>query len=348
MNLLKFFYLFFIVISLTASSAFGQEDDQFWESNDSDSSVFENAKNISIYSPELEREYNETLENLRVKYKQIKNNIDLLNIRIKESDSGDEIYSYKKSQKKLQKELDKVNEELFQLQLAYSDRYPADDLSKRIRKVRKKYPLTNANIEKNTQKKGIINTSSIAFDYDEFYSNHRNLSERKFVSKLNCKLLSKGIDQNTGKKKVALESKDFFYFVHPSMQNQATALPYLTGKVSIVSIGKDIFLLLNISIKSKEAVRSYGYVSYGSSLRLTLMNRDYLYLKSATESRGTYNEESGYTNYYIYYLLDNGQQRSLKRYEVDEVGMMWTSGFEKYEIFNVDELKRQLTCIENY
>ena len=45
------------------------------------------------------------------------------------------------------------------------------------------------------------------------------------------------------------------------------------------------------------------------------------------------------------YYIDGDNKKELSDKEVDKVGIMWTSGFEEYDIYEVDFITKHLDCL---
>ena len=46
------------------------------------------------------------------------------------------------------------------------------------------------------------------------------------------------------------------------------------------------------------------------------------------------------------YGINNENVKMLSKFPIDKVGIMWTSGFETYDIYNVDLIMNHLSCLK--
>ena len=63
----------------------------------------------------------------------------------------------------------------------------------------------------------------------------------------------------------------------------------------------------------------------------------------------SYGEVENYTGNVIYktdFLLKDSDVKALSEVPVDTIGLMWTSGFESYVLYNIDVIMKQLSCIK--
>ncbi len=162
-----------------------------------------------------------------------------------------------------------------------------------------------------------------------------------------CRIIFNDYDETLSAHRKETASLHWFALTHPMMRPVLKEKDYLTGKVAVLSIGKDHFLSLNINIGSKDADKAYGYVEKGSEMRISLINGRNILLKSSNRADGKVFTLQNQVNYNIVYKLKKDEIKGLIGKEVDKIGIMWSSGFEEYEVFQVDLLMNHLNCLNN-
>lgn len=189
---------------------------------------------------------------------------------------------------------------------------------------------------KNQARKKIKGGEKIEIDHNEVYLN---------PPAANCKLVFNGIDQVTKKTKREVERQFLFGYSHPKLKIHFKDKHFLSCDVKIIKHSKNNYLWLYITIASKDAQRTYGRIEQKSTLKFELLNGEILYLQSAQNANGVLEAYTGNTNYEVVLPLDKSQAKQLMKSEVDRVGIMWTSGYEQYEIYNIDLIMNQLNCV---
>ncbi len=121
----------------------------------------------------------------------------------------------------------------------------------------------------------------------------------------------------------------------------------LKTNVSIRKEGRDFFLHLQISIMSKDAAKNYGFIAEGSLMKIFLVNGRNIALHSGVRSSSRIENYTGNTIYDVFYPINKDAMNNLVKFPLDTVGIMWSSGFEKYEIYQVDILMNQLNCLKS-
>ena len=114
-----------------------------------------------------------------------------------------------------------------------------------------------------------------------------------------------------------------------------------------MKISNKTYLNLRLILSTRDARRAYGFIEEEAMLRISLINGDRIYLKNQVRSNGQLEAYTGNTIYQCIYYIDSDYLNEIKRTEVDKVGIMWSTGFEEYEVFNVDFLMNQLICLNN-
>ncbi len=159
-----------------------------------------------------------------------------------------------------------------------------------------------------------------------------------------CKFVFDGKDEISGKKRKELEPQFFFGYSNEKMKPFFKNDDMLTCTAAISKTGKDYYLILNITIKSKDAIRNYGSIKEGEHIKIDFVGAKNIYGTCNISSTGKIEPYTGYTKYRIVYEINRGDIKALKCEYIDKIGIFWTSGYEEYDIYNVDLLKNQLEC----
>ncbi len=122
---------------------------------------------------------------------------------------------------------------------------------------------------------------------------------------------------------------------------------FLTGSSSLMNIEGDHYLNLKLTLATKDAKRSYGHIEPNAMMRITLINDDHIYLFNGVNATGNIEAYTGNTIYQCVYPIKKEEYKELLRKEIDKVGIMWTTGFEEYEIYEVDFIQNQISCLKN-
>ncbi|HMQ08254.1 MAG TPA: hypothetical protein PKC30_13205 [Saprospiraceae bacterium] len=195
-----------------------------------------------------------------------------------------------------------------------------------------------------------MHVTLIPYDNDSMTEHHLHLSENQlhiYENDYQCKIVYNDHDDVLGQHRKETQSMQWFALTHPMMRPILKEKDYLNSKAAIVSIGKNTFLSVNIVIGSKDANKAYGIIEKGSEMRIALVNGRNIILKSENRADSKVFPLQNQVAYNIVYKLKKDDIKSLLGKEIDKVGMMWSSGYEDYEVFNVDLIMNQLNCLLN-
>lgn len=172
--------------------------------------------------------------------------------------------------------------------------------------------------------------------------------EAALLSNNDCQIVFDGVDPNSLQRKVQTNSENLISYTHKKLESYYKDQSFLTGDVSLVKLGKDKFLVLEILVRSRDAIKNYGIIQVGSPMKFELLNGESAYLFAYAKAEGVPVPQTNQVRYQVFYFMNKSEYKRLRKSEIDTVGIMWTSGYEKYEVYNLDVLQRQITCIEPY
>ena len=105
-------------------------------------------------------------------------------------------------------------------------------------------------------------------------------------------------------------------------------------------------MTLEFTFAYPNAREAYGFIEKGSILTVKMLNGDFVNLRSGVMDQGSYDTETELLSYRVYYPIDRSQMSILKNNEVDAIRVFWSSGFEEYEVYQLDFFSNQLQCID--
>ncbi|SEQ71569.1 hypothetical protein [Neolewinella agarilytica] len=107
----------------------------------------------------------------------------------------------------------------------------------------------------------------------------------------------------------------------------------------------DRFLELKLTFANPNAITSYGYLAQNSSLSLHLLNGRHISLQAVRETVGIIDHARREVNYTVRYRLPRGGAQELRNQAIDYVRIFWSSGYEEYQVFQVDALRQLMRCL---
>jgi hypothetical protein len=163
---------------------------------------------------------------------------------------------------------------------------------------------------------------------------------------MTCQYSMREKDEFTNKLKVAVQPQEFFTYTQDDLKKFMREKDYMTcvGGLSRV-IGITTFNV-KFEMQSIMAQREYGEIQAGTQMLVKLLDGGTVTLTCQESSKGSIDEVNGKTVYRTYFGLDKGDIKQLKKSEVIKVRMLWSSGYEDYDIHELDFFINQLKCLD--
>jgi len=161
-----------------------------------------------------------------------------------------------------------------------------------------------------------------------------------------CAYRFKGMDEFLGKEKIELEPQDFFFHTNPELRQYMNGKEYITCRAGLAtSTGGLTTLNIEVVIRSHNAQREFGGLQKGNPLTIKLINGAIVKLLSINSDSGSYDQTTGLTTFRNQFLVQKGEEKSFLESEIDRIRLVWTNGYEDYDVYEVDFLMNQLNCL---
>ena len=160
-----------------------------------------------------------------------------------------------------------------------------------------------------------------------------------------CEYSMNEVDAFTRKRKITTKSKFFFGYTHPKLQEFLRGEHYLTCEGYMSQVGSLKSLNLKFTIDSPTAQDDYGNILEGSRLLVNLLDGTVITLVSAEQDGGRIDRSKQQTIYKTFFIIDSSSEKKLKKSEISQVRMVWTKGYENYDIYEVDFIINALKCL---
>ncbi|HEY3384872.1 MAG TPA: hypothetical protein VGK46_00090 [Saprospiraceae bacterium] len=161
-----------------------------------------------------------------------------------------------------------------------------------------------------------------------------------------CHFDTDTIDQVTGKTRLEMHPEVLFTYTDPDLRPFFKNKDLITSRAMLSKIGSYTYLSVEFQIASSHSQSNFGTLAEGSLLRFKLMDGEYVSLYNLKAHNGRIDPYSGYTIFIGQYALGKQELKDLASSEADKMRVMWSTGYEDYEIYKVDLLIDQLQCLD--
>ena len=160
-----------------------------------------------------------------------------------------------------------------------------------------------------------------------------------------CEIIFDGFDEEIGRERKEVKTQRFFSYSQESMKPYFKKDDFLICDANISKVGKKYYLTLKIRIRSKDAAKNYGSLPAHENIKIEMINGRRVYGQNINSDSGEIESYTGNTLYTGIFELKKGDINDLKKNYLDHIGVIWSSGYEQYDIYNVDFLTNQLKCL---
>jgi hypothetical protein len=162
-----------------------------------------------------------------------------------------------------------------------------------------------------------------------------------------CVFSKDTMDSNTGHRLLELRQEVLFSHTDEDLRQYFKDTELITCKGHLTQVGPYTYLIIEFQIASSHAQPNFGGLDEGSLLRCKLMDGEYVSLYNQKANAGRIDPYSGYTVFVGQYILGKQEIKKLRKAELDKLRVMWNTGFEDYDVYQVDFFPHQIHCLDN-
>ncbi|MBK7226499.1 MAG: hypothetical protein WBB17_14155 [Saprospiraceae bacterium] len=225
---------------------------------------------------------------------------------------------------------------------AYIDAY--EELLTRIRQLNfRSGQEKSKEIHSISAKHKILLDQKLEIDFDKVQTLPKVVQDEPllFQVKNNCSL-----EKNRDNNLVSTRFENLFSYTDPKIESYFIDKEFVTCESRLIKSQKNILLELRLKFSSIRAGKIYGTIDPSNPIKLTFLNDDFIYLRPSHIVTANIEEKTGNTIYKIQIPLDKEKQKKIKKFELDKIIFLFTSGKESFDIYNFDLLKNMLLCIK--
>jgi hypothetical protein len=160
-----------------------------------------------------------------------------------------------------------------------------------------------------------------------------------------CQPILDSIDEASGRKHVALAAEVIFTHTDPDLRPFLKDRELITCTGSVWKIGPFTYLNIDFHISSSHSQSNFGALASGSLFRLKLLNGEFVSLYNLKTDRGHIDAYTGDTVFSGQYALGKDEIKKLRSSELDKIRVLWGTGYEDYDVYNIDFFFNQLDCL---
>ena len=160
-----------------------------------------------------------------------------------------------------------------------------------------------------------------------------------------CAIAYDGKDEFTGKNKRETVPSRFFAHTDEVMRKAMQDKDFITCDLTGTKVEGSRYTYLNMTftVLSKDIQRSLGFLDRGTPIIFVLVNGRKVTMRTNKTDIGVVDIDKGLTIYKAQLIAES--ITDLTESELDYVRVNWSSGYEDYEVYDVDVLKNLFNCL---
>ncbi len=171
---------------------------------------------------------------------------------------------------------------------------------------------------------------------------------KKSKKTLECQFDFNGRNAETKKKQIILKSDQVLTYTPAKMVDYFKTDNFLKISAALEENNGRNYINIEAKFNSKDVMKSYGTVHKTDFLRLEFISGNKIFLKAVKVEDPYLEKHSGNTIFKVQYIFESdADMDKLKSEYLDKLGIMWSSGFESYVVYDVDFFQRQFSCFKS-
>lgn len=160
-----------------------------------------------------------------------------------------------------------------------------------------------------------------------------------------CVLALNARDEFTGAILRQTPAGEIFRQTNPALRAYLEGKNQIVCSASIATAGQSASLWLTFQINDPNTRRAFGSLNKNSLALLTFTDGTALNLNNLRSDDGVADPETRLVTYRAQYALDAAALRKIRSTELDRLRIAWGTGYEDYDVQQVDALMRQAKCV---
>lgn len=160
-----------------------------------------------------------------------------------------------------------------------------------------------------------------------------------------CVLAAQSKDEFSGEIRKETQRLEILRYTNPMLRTYMQGKTHILCETSLSSAGPAMFLNLVFTIQDPAAKKSFGGIPKNSAVILKFVDGTTLSLYTPRGDEGNFDPTGQIATFRAQYELDRSFLKKLRSTELDKIRMAWATGYEDYEVQQIDLLMRLAKCL---
>lgn len=160
-----------------------------------------------------------------------------------------------------------------------------------------------------------------------------------------CRLTVDTRDEFSGERRREMHAEELFRFTNPALKTYFQDREHVICDAAIAVNNSAYVLQLTFTINDVNAMRSFGGLPRNGVAILKYLDGETTTLYNLRADEGQADAGKQVFTFHGQYTIESGMMKKMQRTLLDKIRVAWATGYEDYDIQNVDVLVRQLDCL---
>jgi hypothetical protein len=161
-----------------------------------------------------------------------------------------------------------------------------------------------------------------------------------------CALAVNAKDEFSGEVRKEVAKSELFRFTNPLLRKYMQGKTHIVCEAAMGTAGPNLTLTLTYTINDPNARKAFGGVAKNGVAILKFIDGTTYTAYSLRNDDGIFDPGGQIAVFKPQYALERSLLKKLKTTELDKIRMAWSTGYDDYDVQQIDLLMRQVKCIE--
>lgn len=160
-----------------------------------------------------------------------------------------------------------------------------------------------------------------------------------------CNIVTDTRDEFSGERRREMGKEELFRYTNPTLKPYFADTEHILCDAAIAVNNGNFLLNLTFTIRDVNARRAFGSLPRNGMAILKFLDGETLTVYNLRADEGQPDPENKVFSFRGQYAIEPGMLKKMQKTLLDKIRIAWSTGYEDYEVQNVDLLSRQLNCL---
>ena len=160
-----------------------------------------------------------------------------------------------------------------------------------------------------------------------------------------CNLTVDTRDEFSGERHRELGKEELFRFTNPALKPYFQDRDHIRCEAALAANTGNYVLNLTLTIQDVNARRAFGSLQRNGVAILKYLDGETVTLYNERSDEGQADASNSVFTFRGQYILEPGMFKKMQKTYLDKIRIAWSTGYEDYDVQNVDLLARQMSCL---